>query len=211
MFSADLVWGLAVAADAINGGYYKDSTYRVDDKGEPQIIKQANKLLVKDWLRSGSYTPTAAEIAAGQEIRNYFKGFLFRSIAGQCNDFEATALRIAQKDEFTGRDLIDFSIVSCLPAVMLRDAAKVELKRAINDATQLRGNVGDTVQGEIEVIASWFSQEYNKYKIRAKLVDSFVDFWYNKDLVKGSRITIKGKIKAQRDDNTTQLNYVKKT
>jgi hypothetical protein len=38
--------------------------------------------------------------------------------------------------------------------------------------------------------------------------DSFVDFWFSSAL-EGS-VRIKGKIKAQRGDNTTQLHYVKK-
>jgi hypothetical protein len=36
-----------------------------------------------------------------------------------------------------------------------------------------------------------------------------VDFWYNTNLNAGDVLRIKGKVKAQRDNNTTQLNYVK--
>jgi hypothetical protein len=37
--------------------------------------------------------------------------------------------------------------------------------------------------------------------------EAFVDFWFSQEL-KGE-LRIKGKIKAQRGDKTTQLNYVK--
>jgi hypothetical protein len=37
--------------------------------------------------------------------------------------------------------------------------------------------------------------------------ESFVDFWASEEF-KG-QVTIKAKVKAQRGDNTTQLNYVK--
>ena len=91
---------------------------------------------------------------------------------------------------------------------MVREQARKELTSEIRNSTQLMGNVGDKIQGEIEIVKSYYSQEYNKYRITAKLVDSFVDFWYKADIT--GEVRIKGKIKAQRGDKTTQLNYVKK-
>ena len=209
MFQADHVWALAVIADRINDGYLKEDQWQVTGQDSSELVKTANKTLVKKWLRDGDMTPTEADIAAGREIRNYFKGFLFRSIAGKMNDFEREALRISQKDEFSNRDLLDFAIVSCLPSVMLRDTARTELNRNIVGSTQLAGNEGDKINGEIEVMSCYYNRDYEKYRIRAKLVDSYVDFWYNRSMEKGERINIKAKIKTQRDDKTTQLNYVK--
>jgi hypothetical protein len=206
-FTADQVWGCAVAADRINGGYVKDPVYDFNlDQREP--IKQANKAIVKGWLREGNYAAvTEADYAAGREIRSYFNGLTFKLLSGKISDFERQALRIAQKDEFTGRDMLDFAVVSCLPAAMLRDQALKELDSEIRSSTQLTAAVGDRVQGEIEVIKSYYSKEYNKYRITAKLGDSYVDFWFANDL-KGT-VGIKGKVKAQRGNNTTQLNFVK--
>ena len=59
------------------------------------------------------------------------------------------------------------------------------------------------------MIKSYYSKDYNKYRITAKLGDSYVDFWFANDL-KGT-VGIKGKVKAQRGNNTTQLNFVKVT
>jgi hypothetical protein len=90
---------------------------------------------------------------------------------------------------------------------MLRDQSRKELDSNIRSSTQLTAAVGDKVQGEVEVIKSFYSKDYNKFRITAKLGDSFVDFWFGKDL-KGT-VGIKGKVKAQRGNNTTQLNFVK--
>jgi len=215
MFTADQVWGLAVAADRINGGYFKEPVWSQDvekqDLTEWKIIKQANKAMVKQWLREGAFSEaTAEDIAKGQEIRNYFNGFLLKQISGKINDFEQQALRIAQMDEFTPKNMLEFAIVSCLPSVMIRDQSKNELAREVRASTQLQGEVGDKIQGEIEIVKCYFSQEYNKYRITAKLVDSFVDFWYNSAMEAGDRISIKAKIKSVRGDNTTQLNFVKR-
>jgi hypothetical protein len=210
MFTADQVWGLAVAADRINGGYLKEDEW-LPNAVPPCRGRQANKLMVKQWLREGAFTEaTAEDVAKGQEIRNYFNGFLLKQISGKINDFEQQALRIAQMDEFTGRNMLEFAIVSCLPSVMLRDQSRNELAREVRSSTQLQGAVGDKIQGEIEVVKSYYSKDYDKYRVTAKLVDSFVDFWYNSNLEAGQKLTIKAKIKSVRGDNTTQLNFVKR-
>ena len=212
MFTADQVWGLAVAADRVNGGYFKEPVWSTpEDATPPKVVKDANKLLVKQWLRTNNFTAASeADIEKGREIRNYFNGFLLKQISGKINEFEQQALRIAQMDEFTGRNMLEFAIVSCLPSVMIRDQSRNELAREVRSSTQLQGAVGDKIQGEIEIVKSYYSQEYNKFRITAKLVDSFVDFWYNTNIDAGSRVSIKAKIKSVRGDNTTQLNFVKR-
>lgn len=208
MFTADQIWGLAAAADRINDGYIKEDVYVYENECK-KMIKEANKGMVRRWLREGAFTEaTAADTERGQEVRNYFKGLLFKQMTGDITDFERQALKIAQKEEFSGRDLLDFAIVSCLPAAMIRDQQRKDHKREVMYSTQLPGSVGDTIVGDISVVKSYYSKEYNKYKITARIGESFVDFWFSSDLK--DNVRIKGKIKAQRGDNTTQLNYVKK-
>ena len=210
MFTADQIWGLAVAADRINGGYFKEDVYVMENECQKRIT-QANKMMVKQWLREGAFTEASeADIEQGRVIRSYFNGFLLKQISGKINEFEQQALRIAQMDEFTGRNMLEFAIVSCLPSVMIRDQSRNELAREVRGSTQLTGAVGDKIQGEIEVVKCYYSKDYDKYRVTAKLVDSFVDFWYNSNLEAGQKLTIKAKIKSVRGDNTTQLNFVKR-
>jgi hypothetical protein len=210
MFTADQVWGLAVAADRINGGYFKEDVYVMENECQKRVT-QANKLMVKQWLREGAFTEaTAEDIEKGREIRNYFNGFLLKQISGKINEFEQQALRIAQMDEFTGKNMLEFAIVSCLPSVMIRDQSRNDLAREVRHSTQLTGAVGDKIQGEIEVVKCYYSKDYDKFRVTAKLVDSFVDFWYNSNLEAGQKLSIKAKIKSVRGDNTTQLNFVKR-
>lgn len=206
-FTADQVWGAAVAADRINGGYLKEPVYA---RNLDVIEKQANKTMVKGWLRDNAFgLVSEADIEQGRVVRHYFNGLLLKELSGKINDFERQALKIAQKDEFTGRDLLDFAIVSCLPAAMLRDQSRKELDSNIRSSTQLNAAVGDKIQGEIHVVKSYYNKDYNKFRITATLGDSYVDFWFNNALE--GRVAIKGKVKAQRGDNTTQLNFVKTT
>jgi hypothetical protein len=209
MFTADHVWALAVVADRVNGGYLKEDEW-LHNAVPPCRGRQANKLMVKQWLREGTNPTTEADIEKGREVRNYFNGFLLKQISGKINDFETQALRIAQIDEFTGKNLLEFAVVSCLPSVMLRDQSRNELAREVRASTQLTGAVGDKIQGEIEVVKCYYSKDYDKFRVTAKLVDSFVDFWYNSNLEAGQKLSIKAKIKSVRGDNTTQLNFVKR-
>ena len=209
MFTADHVWALAVVADRVNGGYLKETEW-LENAVPPCRGREANKLMVKQWLREGANPTTEADIEKGREIRNYFNGFLLKQISGKINDFEQQALRIAQMDEFTGKNMLEFAVVSCLPSVMLRDQSRNDLAREVRASTQLQGAVGDKIQGEIEVVKCYYSKDYDKFRVTAKLVDSFVDFWYNSNLEAGQKLSIKAKIKSVRGDNTTQLNFVKR-
>jgi hypothetical protein len=112
MFTADQVWALAIAADRINGGYLKEPVYDFNvDQRHP--IKDANKLMLKNWIRARNFTAaTAADLDRGREVRHYFNGFLLKQISGKINDFEKQALRIAQMDEFNDRHSLEFAIIS---------------------------------------------------------------------------------------------------
>jgi hypothetical protein len=208
-FTADQVWGCAAAAQRINEGYFKEPLWsQVADLTEPKLLKQTNKALVKGWLRDEDYSQiTAADIAAGQTARNHFKSYTFLAIAGRLNEFQTTAMQLAAKEEFTGRDIYDFAVISCLPSVAVRDVANSELKREIYTSEQLQGAVGDTIVGDITVLTARFNPDYAKHKITARMGESFVDFWFGKELT--GELRIKGKIKTQRGNKTTQLNYVK--
>jgi len=206
-FTADQVWACAAAADRINGGYLKMDEW-MHHATPPYRSKVANKQLVKDWLRTNDFVEvTEADYAAGREARDHFKSYTLMMIAGRLNEFQQTALRIATKDTFTGRDLYDFAVISCLPDVARRDQQRTELKREIYASEQLQGAEGEAVVGDITVMRTRYSQEYGKFKIDARMGESFVDFWFTKEL-KGE-LRIKGKIKNVRGNKTTQLNYVK--
>ena len=204
-FTADQVWGCAAAAQRINGGYFKEPEFAED---RVTVLRNANKTMVKGWLRDEDYSQvTAADITAGQTARNHFKSYTFLAIAGRLNEFQTTAMQLAAKEEFTGRDIYDFAVISCLPSVAVRDVANSELKREIYTSEQLQGNIGDTIVGDITVTNSRFNSDYNRYKITARMGESFVDFWFGKELT--GELRIKGKVKVQRGNKTTQLNYVK--
>ena len=206
-FTADQVWAVACAAQRINGDYVKMDVWDYDvDQKNP--VKRANKVLVKEMLRTNDFSQvTAADHEAGAQARNHFKSYTLLMLAGKLNEFQQTALKIASKDAFTGRDMYDFAVISCLPSVAERDQQRTALKRDVFASEQLRGSEGDLIVGDITVLGCRYNQNYNKYRITARMGESFIDFWFSQEL-KGE-LTINGKIKSLRGDKTTQLNYVK--
>jgi hypothetical protein len=209
MLTAELVWGAAVAAHRINDGYFKEDQW-MQNAVPPFVSKRANKSLVKEWLITGNTSEiTAADIEKGQEVRRHFNSYMFLALAGNLNEFQKQAYKISQLTEFSQRDRLEIAVTSCLPSVYERDRQRKDFMDQIRNSTQLAGNVGDRVEGDIVVLSSRYNMNFNKWKISAKMVDSYVDFWYNSNLNAGDVLRVKGKVKAQRDNNTTQLNYVK--
>lgn len=208
-FTADQVWAVACAAQRINGDYVKMDVWDYDvDQKNP--VKRANKVLVKEMLRTNDFSQvTAADHEAGAQARNHFKSYTLLMLAGKLNEFQQTALKIASKDAFTGRDMYDFAVISCLPSVAERDQQRTALKRDVFASEQLRGSEGDLIVGDITVLGCRYNQNYNKYRITARMGESFIDFWFSKDLATNAVLRVKGKIKRSRGDKTTQLNYVK--
>jgi hypothetical protein len=78
-------------------------------------------------LREGTFPVTEQDTEEGRRVRQYFNTFIMRELAGKLNDFERQALKLAQKQEFTGRDLYDFAVISCLPSVARRDLQRQEI------------------------------------------------------------------------------------
>lgn len=211
-FTADQVWGAAAAAHRINGGYFKEDQWRVTGQDTSELDKTANKGLVKKWLRENNFAAvTEEDYAAGRRYRDHFKSYTLLAIKGQLNDFQQQAFKIATIETFTGRMMLEFAIVSCLPSVAERDQDRTELKKEIYSSTQLQGVEGETIVGDLDVISCKWSNAYGKYKVNGRMGESFVDFWTAWDLTTkvGQAVRVKAKIKVQRGDKTTQLNYVK--
>lgn len=210
-YTSDIVWGCAAAAHRINNGYVKEDQWQVNGVASSFLAVQSNKNLVKKWLREEDYSDvTEADIAQGQAYRRHFAGYTLLAIRGPLNDFQQQALKIANIDEFTGRNMLEFAIVACLPSVAERDDTRNQIKKEVYSSTQLKGDPGDTIVSEVLVISSTYSKAYEKYKVVGVMGDSYVDFWTNISMTKDTTVKIKAKIKTLRDDKTTQLNYVKK-
>lgn len=206
-YTADQIFALAMAAHRINGGYFKEDQWDYDTN---KVVKRANKSMVKEWVRANNFSEvTPDDVVKGQEVRQHFNSYVFLQLANKLNEFQQTAYKISQMLEFTDRNGLEIAVASCLPSVYERDRQRKEFMEQLRDSTQLRGAIGEKIEGRAVVLSTRFNINFNKYKVVAKMGDSFIDFWFGSAPAVGSELRIKGKIKQLRDDNTTQLNYVK--
>ena len=204
-YTADQVWGIAVRVDRDNGGYVKLPVYHET----LDVVKtQPNKVIVKELLRNNAQ-PTEDEIAEGQRVRAHFNSYTFLALKGKLNDFQHQALKIAQMDKFTARNMLEFAIISCLPDVARRDSARKEFMQALYASEQIKGTEGDKISGYLTVEQCRWNPNYAKFRVQGRMGESFVDFWFGRELLVGANLPIKAKIKRQRDDKSTQLNFVK--
>ena len=210
-YTAEQAWAMAVAIDRINGGYFKEDVYVYENECRKRTT-QANKLMLKDWIRSGVTEVTEEDTALGREYRAHFQGLLFREIAGGLNDFLQGAMRIAGKDEFTDVDNLDLAILASLPATAKRDIARQTVqneRRELSRDSQHVGKIGDKMSADVEVLSCFYSQKWNTYYVNAKANTNVLMFAYRTELKRGDTLRIQGTVKAHRDDGVTQLNRVK--
>ena len=210
IFDADIVWGCAVAADRINGGYAKYDEWKYREDGDNFISRHANKTIVKNMLGLRDYSAvTEEDITVGKTLREYYKGYLLKQISGDITDFEDVVLAFAQTDTFTNKQLYAFAVISCLPADHKQTVNKNIIDRTIRESIPLLGDEGEQVIGELIIVKSTFVDNYDRYKISGRFGESFVDFWLKVGFKVGEPVKIKGRIKQHRADGSTQLNYVK--
>jgi hypothetical protein len=206
-FTADQVWAYAVTADRINGGYVKMDQWSTDQQC---VIKRANKMMVKEWLRQNYCgEDTEADWETGRRFRAHFNTYTFLALQGKLNDFQHQALKIAQMDKFTNKNMLEFAIISCLPDVARRDQAHRKFQQELYASEPIKGNEGDKISGYFTVEKCQFNANYNKFRVQGRMGESFVDFWFSRELSVGANLPIKGKIRRCRPDKSTQLNFVR--
>ena len=212
----------SVAAHEFNGAYYNIQTNDI----------QPNKAVMVQYL-TGEYTITDKHREQANQIIAYYNGLIFKKLANDVlNDWEEKALSIVNNEtmncywpgqevyNFDGKKVEgtiqqynqQFAIAACIPAsykrAMFRKDADNRLKEVADNGYVAK--VGERITTRIEVIKCIFSQNYFKYFATGVTIgNQAVFFATDANLQVGSRINIKGTVKAHREESLTQLNRVK--
>jgi hypothetical protein len=104
----------------------------------------------------------------------------------------------------------ELAVIAALPNSMRRSQERQNTEQRLKFAQGgLIGQPGDRVTARVEVISANYSQQYNIFWIRGITdQDQPVTFSNKEKFDVGTHLSIRGKVKAHRD-NLTQLNYVK--
>jgi hypothetical protein len=207
--TADQVWAFAATADRINDGQYVKEDQRSSD-GQC-VIKEANKAMIKRWLTEGYCgEDTAADRDIGAAARVWHRGqLLMTALKRPLSEFEDTLIRATDQDEFA-LEVNQLEIAIIASQIRSYRTGAAHEQRMWGTDTSPVAAVGTKVECQVEVVKSVYSQNYNTNYIRAVTVDTrkVVMFTHREGWDVGSILTIRGTVKAHRED-CTQLNRVK--
>ena len=203
VYSVADVFAAACAAHRINGGYLKAS--ELDDEGN--VIKQPNRYLTQDCLR-GEIGMTLEDHEMGDKVRQHCNGLSFKIITGKTlSDFEQAMLTIADKE--TTDSNYDIAVIASLPASYERAQARIQQDIMLREKSGTLNNaVGDKVELDIEVVRCNYSNNWDTHFVTATVDNAVVFFASRNKIELGSKLRIKGKVKAHKEDRT-QLSHVK--
>ena len=209
LVAAEQVWAFAATADRINDGQYVKEDQRSSD-GQC-VIKEANKAMIKRWLTEGYCgEDTAADRDVGAAARAWHRGqLLMTALKRPLSGFEDTLNRAVGMDEFA-LEVHQLEIATIASQIRSYRTGAAHEQRMWGTDTSPMAAVGTKVECQVEVVKSVYSQNYNTNYIRAVTVDTrkVVMFTYREGWDVGSILTIRGTVKAHRED-CTQLNRVR--
>jgi hypothetical protein len=209
LVTAEQVWAFAATADRINDGQYLKESQRSSD-GQC-VIKEANKLMIKRWLTEGYCgEDTEADWEQGRAARAWHRGqLLMTALKRPLSEFEDTLSRATGQDEFALEvNQLEFAIIAS--QIRSYRTGVAHEQRMWGTDTSPVAAVGAKIECQVEVVKSVYSQNYNTNYVRAVAVDTrkVVMFTYREGWDVGTVLTIRGTVKAHRDD-CTQLNRVR--
>lgn len=214
-YSVSDVWAAACAAHRVNGGYFKEYVYEhySDNLAEPPaIVKRKNRDVMMEFLANPSQL-TVDDVERGEHCRQFLQNDLtFRTLKNKIGEFDTAIKKVlAVPDHFDSyHHKYELAIVACLPASVEKSEIRQNSESRVQFATGgLLGSVGDKVDLGIEVLNSTYSKQYGVYWVRGITeADQAVFFSSKESYDPGTHLTIKGTVKAHRE-NLTQLNRVK--
>ena len=214
---------LACAAQRINGAYIKEEAPVYSEDGAFMYLKHTNKIQMLCTLEPAIWTadPKDApmplkvipeDVAQAEEIRKYFRKFLFGAIEGE-NDFQTNINSILSSETVKQNQ---FGYVACLPSVHTRDIAQTNVKRASRAVEEgALAEIGSSLKDlDAEIISSIKSKNFEGWNIDAIINNKMVS-WMNKtNLNLGACVIVKAKIKDcnkhwKHGNDVTRLHYVK--
>jgi hypothetical protein len=198
--NADIVWGAACQAQRLNQGYIKVS--------EDAPTGQTNRNLVTQYLADTSKI-TDEDREQGKLVRKFYQGYTFKILKGiKLSEFDNLAMLLSNRDTIDTN--YDVAVITSLPSSYERGMKRRSVEERISFARGgLIGRVSEKVSPTIEVLKSFYSQQWNTNYVTGITSDDQVLFFaFKQPLEVGKMYDLYGTVKAHRD-NVTQLNRVK--
>jgi hypothetical protein len=188
------------------------AAFRTNDR---QVVKVPlspaglpNSTLVSQFLRDPSVL-TPDDFEQGKNVRQYCLGLALKLLKNDVlNNFETKLLLLAEQDSINESNI---ALISWSPVGYDRYLKQQRVLDTLKDREQSHlGTPGDRIETTVEVIRSSHSQKFGCYFVTTLTeCNHYVYFSYKENLNVNQKYSIKGTVKAHRDNYSTQLNRVK--
>ena len=175
--------------------------------GTPGVYDASNKTRTTQYLESKTDFSEAV-LARAREVMQYYQGLSFSILGGKkLSPLNQKLMELASGDTVTSADI---GAISFAPQGYAVGKSRIDYEDRVRYAAGgLLGTPGDKFAGTVEVLRCVFSSNYGVYFLTAATAtDNIIYFAVKREIPKGSKIAIRGSIKAHRGDQT-QLNRVK--
>jgi hypothetical protein len=223
-YATQTVLELACAAYRTYGAYLKESEYKHDDEGRFLYVKHANKDLVKYALGILKYDNTEQEfrpidlvvtpedIEQAEEIKKYFRRYLFSAVKGQ-SEFETEVNTLLESEKILDKKV---GYIACLPQTYLRDKERNSLEKKLKSCKDMHlADVGcQIVDKDSEILRVARSKNFDAWNVLAIVDEKIVSWMSSKEVLVGPAVIQKAKVKGfgenyQTKKIETRLHYVK--
>jgi hypothetical protein len=159
------------------------------------------------------FEPTEADYASVEQARKWMKRYVMLGL-GELDGFKADMIRELSQDEVR---VTSVGRIAFAPEFIKRDMHETSLTKTIRieyrDSRHINP-VGATVEGVVEFLDKRHSTQWESYNYTCVLDGNLVSFMNKYDHAVGSRMRLKGKVKAHTKNklfsaDETRLNYVK--
>ena len=192
----------------------KDVTNDLNEDGEVVRTLQPNKRLVHGMLSTDNYESlfTDQDREDGAAVQGYWRMKMFSILSGNTNPYIETCVRLASLETVKLNDFLSIAYIAGMPLSMEKGVVRDIRNEKQQDLMMLSehfGTVGNKISGKVKVTSCVFSKTWNCYYMNG-VVGTNVVMWSNANPVEVDKeFDFTGKVKKHRDNNVTQLNYVR--
>lgn len=199
-WTSEQAWAAAVAADRLNGGYFKVGSE----------TQRANKDVVFGWISENQLPATDSDRAAAQDLRRELQSQLtFLALKNGLQEFHLAIQKCLRAEHFTVRDRYLLSILSCLPDVNRRNAKRAEVDSLLSGTCAMEVAVDSKVTATVTIIKQNWSQNWQTYYLTGVTGENEQLFFaYRQPLALNAKYEISGRVKRHAN-NSTQLSRVR--
>jgi len=208
-YSAADIWGAAVYATNVNGGYIKMPQYAFDENDVHIVVKIPNRDVAKQALADGVVTEQDRRI--GKEAQQYLSSRLaMKALSGRLSDFESVlAGTIALEEFIVPQDKSKIGVVNSQIASYQRQVQEESLTQ--HSVWGYVGEVGMRVDTQVTVASCYYIHQTICPVFRYVSITKEgykISFYNSKEYTPGTTVEIRGTVKKHAE-NVTILNRVK--